>query len=417
MQRTITPLHIATTLAGGTMLAVITHANVHAAGLTGPDAYAVYALGAGIFAGSLAIGGALAERRFGTFSLILLALLAGEGFNLYQTAARQVLAHEEAMSEFTQRSTDLQALQASLSLARTAAPETARLITAREALARTQAAIETERLTGCKKECLRLKQQVLPANEAEITAALSDAMTSKAARIAALEAQIKAAPAPPQTLGDKAGIGQWVFDLLSAALKSLALNGLACGLIAYGGQTLLLARPGTLSRGASDAHPHPRGASRPVAAGAVVDFQPLVPRIIVADDSSADPAAAFDAARLRTMLAKPLPDLPGRKVADVIAGRRGPDNPDPRQPDGPGGRPPGGVPGPSKSGPGLSKADALDDIMQRLADGRTIQSQDELAEAWNRPKQTVSDWMREWRRIGIIPQPVQSGRCKVTAKA
>jgi hypothetical protein len=64
------------------------------------------------------------------------------------------------------------------------------------------------------------------------------------------------------------------------------------------------------------------------------------------------------------------------------------------------------------SGGGLSKADALDDLMQRLADGRMIPSQEVLASDWGRPKQTVSDWMREWRRIGVIPQPVQTGRCK-----
>lgn len=74
---------------------------------------------------------------------------------------------------------------------------------------------------------------------------------------------------------------------------------------------------------------------------------------------------------------------------------------------------------PKKSGPsgGLSKAQALDDLMQRLADGRTIGSQDELASDWGRPKQTVSDWMREWRRIGVIPAATPAGRCKATVGA
>lgn len=68
-----------------------------------------------------------------------------------------------------------------------------------------------------------------------------------------------------------------------------------------------------------------------------------------------------------------------------------------------------------KPGPtGLSKAQAFDDLMQRLADGRNIGSQDELASDWHRPKQTVSDWMKEWRRIGIIPPPIRTGRCNAT---
>lgn len=120
-----------------------------------------------------------------------------------------------------------------------------------------------------------------------------------------------------------------------------------------------------------------------------------------------DIEASFEAAKLRTMLSDPIPDKQdARTVAEVIANRRtdGPSKPD-KKPD---------TPKPTRGGPGLTKAQALDDIMQRLADGRTINSQDELAEAWNRPKQTVSDWMREWRKIGVIPQPVQTGRCNVT---
>jgi len=83
-------------------------------------------------------------------------------------------------------------------------------------------------------------------------------------------------------------------------------------------------------------------------------------------------------------------------------------------PAGPSGKPRGGPRVVPKSGPGLSKSEALDDIVRRLADGQTIPSDKALADDWGRPKQTVSDWMREWRRIGVIPKPVKAGRCKVT---
>lgn len=75
--------------------------------------------------------------------------------------------------------------------------------------------------------------------------------------------------------------------------------------------------------------------------------------------------------------------------------------------------------GPKRPGPshGLSKAEALDDLMQRLADGQTIPSQQTLADDWNRPKQTVHEWMKGWRRIGIIPPATPAGRCKATAPA
>lgn len=63
------------------------------------------------------------------------------------------------------------------------------------------------------------------------------------------------------------------------------------------------------------------------------------------------------------------------------------------------------------------KSKALSEVLGMLADGRTIPSQDYLAEHWDRPKQTVSDWMREWRRIGVIPSETRTGRCKATIPA
>lgn len=78
------------------------------------------------------------------------------------------------------------------------------------------------------------------------------------------------------------------------------------------------------------------------------------------------------------------------------------------------GKPRGGIRAGTRGGPALTKGDALDDVMRRLADGQTIPSQAALADDWGRPETTVSDWMREWRRLGIIPQAVQAGRCKAT---
>ncbi len=71
---------------------------------------------------------------------------------------------------------------------------------------------------------------------------------------------------------------------------------------------------------------------------------------------------------------------------------------------------PNPIPGPT----GLSKEQALVDILDRLGQGLTIPSQDALASDWGRPKQTVSDWLKEWRRIGIIPPPIRTGRYKAT---
>jgi hypothetical protein len=56
--------------------------------------------------------------------------------------------------------------------------------------------------------------------------------------------------------------------------------------------------------------------------------------------------------------------------------------------------------------------EALEDLTFRLGQGETIPSQQHLSTRWRRPKQTVSDWLTRWRSQGLVPQPVQAGRCK-----
>lgn len=59
-----------------------------------------------------------------------------------------------------------------------------------------------------------------------------------------------------------------------------------------------------------------------------------------------------------------------------------------------------------------AKEDAHADLMTQIGLGRTF-SQDELAERWDRPKQTVSDWCREWEAAGLIPTRRTVGRFKM----
>lgn len=64
------------------------------------------------------------------------------------------------------------------------------------------------------------------------------------------------------------------------------------------------------------------------------------------------------------------------------------------------------------------KEEALAYLTTQLALGRTFPSQDTLAGLWNRPKQTVSDWLKEWSEAGLIPTPRRTvGRFKMLALA
>lgn len=64
-----------------------------------------------------------------------------------------------------------------------------------------------------------------------------------------------------------------------------------------------------------------------------------------------------------------------------------------------------------------SKAEAFEDLMLAIDNGEDVPSQEALVERWNRPKQTVSDWLKEWRATGMVPEAVKVGRCKAILAA
>lgn len=209
--------------------------------------------------------------------------------------------------------------------------------------------------------------------KAEVQTALNEAIAAQAAELAQVQAALTVTPEPPVSptlFADKTGFADWTVDIIAALLRSLALNLLGASLIAFGAAGLQVGQSG---------------------------------------DSA-------EAEMLRRTFENGLPEPDGHpKVADVI-------RPDfrPRKQGGPG--PSGGMRSPDRPkrpGPsgGLTKSQALDNLMQRLSDGRTIDSQQALADEWGCPKTTVSDWMREWRRIGVVPAAVRSGRCNATIPA
>lgn len=73
--------------------------------------------------------------------------------------------------------------------------------------------------------------------------------------------------------------------------------------------------------------------------------------------------------------------------------------------------------GKKPSGGQHTKDEALADLLTMLALGQSVPSQRTLAERWGRPKQTVSDWLREWEGDGLIPARRQVGREKMLAGA
>lgn len=67
--------------------------------------------------------------------------------------------------------------------------------------------------------------------------------------------------------------------------------------------------------------------------------------------------------------------------------------------------------GPPKTG-GMSKREALQHVLTELALGRSVPSQQTLANLSGYDKRRVSEWYRDWERGGLIPARTTSGRCK-----
>lgn len=265
-------------------------------------------------AGGLVIGAAIVSHAPGALRWVIVAFLAcGELYG--------------ALSSF-ERVVETREAKAAVGRAQALAIDKAktRLADASADLAKAkQAVADKAPLKDCKVNCRELLQAAVDASTADRDAA---------------RAALDALPVPEASdvFAAQTGFAAWKISMALALLLSLATNGLGAALVAYA------------------AHVPTVAPSAPV-----LDMQPLVPRIIVAD-------------------------TPGPNGPTVRPGR-------------------------------TEKQQALSDLLNRLGRGEPVPSQDFLAAEWGRPKQTVSDWLREWRRIGVIPSETRIGRCKATVAA
>ncbi|WP_414461790.1 hypothetical protein [Hyphomicrobium sp. DY-1] len=342
---------------GAIILAAATDVAIRKAGGYGSDyARLLLALAFGVFTGAYLIGRAWLMSRVLAVA-IAVTLGAGETYNLWQTAERVMNARELGRAPARAALKRHNDAEAGLKAAEAADVRSARLTQARADKIKADADYQKELREGgrCRTICNGLKADADKA-EAEVIAALAEAESMKASAIETAKADLAANPLPASgtASSDETGIPVWVLDIISACLLSAGANGLAASLIAFGAHSVGKESlpTGTASVGQTDF----------------------------------DPVYAENVVRFFR------PDSGGSGGTDR--------NPKPRPV----------PPGPT----GLSKDQALADMLRRLSEGERIPSQDSLAADWGRPKQTVSDWMREWRRIGVVPAPVRTGRYKAT---
>lgn len=395
---------------GAVILAVIADTTIAASGgYNGPHARLIMALTLGVFAGACLIGRAWKMSRPMALAIVL-GLVCGEAYGLIQTAETIVTGREDAQAPARAKTQAHDDAAQALDAAKTAPVTSLRIDLALAAQRRADADVSAEAQTGCKRIC-QDKKAIANAAAADVQAAISEAETTKAASIDSAQRVLDAHPLPASgtALADRLHVPGWVIDLIVAALRSLAANGLAATLIAFGA--------------------HGRTSSHPTLVAAL-DMQPLVPRITVQDAPDSSPALmqvidddgqsgysvrSSELELVRAAFTGQLPDRPvflsqgpaslvGARCSDKVIAFPGPDN-------SPNGSPNGPKPGKRAA---ARKAEVMADIVSRISSGERFASQEDLRAALSGrfgaiSRSTLSDWLAE---LGRSVDRTQVGRCK-----
>lgn len=231
-------------IVGLALLAATAHVTIaHSGGYGTPHSVLTFAIAAGVGVGALCIGAAWAVRRKGVARWLVAAILAGEAFGFLMTAERLVTGRDalQAPLRAAQEAFDkarLRVEDAATAVSRAPAISP-RLSAAEIAKAAADAAVVAKSAErGCAENCRKLLQAQVDAAALKVEQARAEIARERqrsegelASARAALD-RIKP-PASASPLADRIGIPAWLLDLLTAALGSMAANGLACGLIAF----------------------------------------------------------------------------------------------------------------------------------------------------------------------------------------
>jgi hypothetical protein len=229
---------------GMLILAAVAHVTIQStAGYGSAHSWVTMGVAAGVAAGSVFSGMAWSEGRQTLAVLLVVAIVAGEGYGLIATAERLITAREAAQAPLRQLAEDRARVQGAL-VAATAALESfptssPRLDRALIDKAATDAAVVAKSAErGCV-ENRRLLQAQADAAEQEVTRAREDMDRLKRdaeTRVVNAKAAVDALkpPASATPLADRLGWPAWMLDLLQSALGSIAANGLACFLMVFG---------------------------------------------------------------------------------------------------------------------------------------------------------------------------------------
>ncbi len=229
---------------GAALLAASAHVAIDASGGYGtPTALLLVMLALGVAVAAVAIGVTWGQGRRVLALFLGVALVAGEAFGLIQTGERLIAARADKDAVAAKAADARKAAETALAAARTAeaaamtTPRLERAIAARNAasVAVTEKAAER----GCAANCRALLEaQMAQASrdlDAATIAAEQDRREAKQRVLVAATVLANLPPLPAASpLAVRLGIAPWALDLIAAALGSIAANGLACALLAFG---------------------------------------------------------------------------------------------------------------------------------------------------------------------------------------
>lgn len=237
--------HVTCIIVGLLMLAGSAHMNTLAMGGYGTHHGLVMPLvAAGVAIAALSVGMIWAQGRRMLAAGMVVAIVIAEAWGFIATAERLVVAREAVQAEARKNAERLEAAKrraAAADEALRAAPATSKELESalRVRTAANDAATQNSSKPGCRENCRQLLQAQVDAAEAEVgrvRKALDEARSRARREFEIAQSELAAIPSVSAVtpLADRLGVPGWLADLVTSAMGSVALNALACCLLAAG---------------------------------------------------------------------------------------------------------------------------------------------------------------------------------------
>lgn len=241
-------LRILAIFVGCLIVAAMAHVAILASGgYASPNAPLQIAVALGLCTGSVCVGAGLRDGRWILAIVFVVALLSGELYAVLTTSEITLASRDAAAAPLVELAAKRKAAIDELTAAEAASPapvDRTRLDAAEAAKTTAETAVRDKAADkGCLANCRILLQSAVDNAQREVSAARADfdertklASQRLESRQTAAKAAVASLPPARSTapLADHLHVSEATLDLIVAALRSVAINGLGAALIAFG---------------------------------------------------------------------------------------------------------------------------------------------------------------------------------------